>query len=120
MFELSLSRFDEKNKLCVYGRCGECSWDTGSGSSDVTKIFLLGKQDQFVVCLELDETNNSGGNDPQAIACYRCDSGYNQLGGDDFRDSKITKKACLDFCRRGRFSYAGLGLERNTETEGNL
>ena len=53
MFELSLSRFDEKNKLCVYGRCGECSWETGSGTSDMTKIFLLGNKTNFGSVLSL-------------------------------------------------------------------
>ena len=80
---MSLSSFDEKNKLCAYGHCDKCFWETDSESNDGTRIFLL---DQLEI-----ETNNSDEKDLQPIACYNLDdSSNNPLGGDEFWNRIMT------------------------------
>ena len=106
MFDLSLPRFDEKNKLCVYGYCDKCSLETESESADGTRIFLLDKQDQEKLIIQAK--------DLQPIACYSLDNWiFNPLGGrfhgsNTDKHDKMTKASCLDFCRKKMFSYAGI------------
>ena len=53
------------------------------------------------------ETNSSfSGSSP--IACYKVYVGENLLGGEKYQNNTMTKYSCLDFCKRGMYSYAGL------------
>ena len=73
-----------------------------------------------MVCLETNSSNDPGGNNLQPIACYQSDPNTNSLGGDQFKNSNITKELCLDFCKRGMYSYAGIYAGANACYCGNL